>query len=156
MDAGELAYAQLESRLSRSGVKETTLDYAKDFAERRGIAEAFGVKSEIELAPAQKLSQDITSRLGHPGQEQQDRPSERQHVYEERAGDLAGPVGGREDPRQPTYSREAIESLHLDQPPRRPEHAIAPPGHSAGRETSAESREAEAQHVRRPQAQCGP
>jgi len=129
MDAGELAYAQLESRLSRSGVKETTLDYAKDFAERRGIAEAFGVKSEIELAPAQKLSQDITSRLGHPGQEQQDRPSERQHVYEERADDLAGPVGGREDPRQPTYSREAIERLHLDQPPRRPEHAIAPPDH---------------------------
>ncbi|RVG23673.1 Ti-type conjugative transfer relaxase TraA [Sinorhizobium meliloti] len=129
MDAGELAYAQLESRLSRSGVKETTLDYAKDFAERRGIAEAFEVKSEIELAPAQKLSQDITSRLAHPGQEQQDRPSERQRVHEERADDLAGPVGGREDPRQPTYSREAIESLHLDQPPRRPEHAIAPPGH---------------------------
>ncbi|WP_208250705.1 Ti-type conjugative transfer relaxase TraA [Rhizobium sp. T1473] len=130
MDAGELAYAQLESRLSRSGVKETTLDYAKDFAERRGIAEAFGVKSEIELAPAQKLSQDITSRLGHPGQEQQDRPSERQRVHEERADDLAGPVGGREGPRQQaTYSREAIESLPLDQPPRRPEHAIAPPGH---------------------------
>lgn len=48
-DAGELAYAQLESRLSRSGTKETTLDYARDFAERRGIADAFGVKSEIEI-----------------------------------------------------------------------------------------------------------
>lgn len=99
MDAGELAYAQLESRLSRSGVKETTLDYAKDFAERRGIAEAFDVKSEIELAPAKKLSQDITSRLAHPGQEQQDRP-ERQRVHEECADHVAGPVRGREDPRR--------------------------------------------------------
>ncbi len=35
-DAGELAYEQLENRLSRSGVKDTTLDYTKDFAERRG------------------------------------------------------------------------------------------------------------------------
>jgi Ti-type conjugative transfer relaxase TraA len=48
-DAGELAYSQLENRLSRSGVKETTLDYARDFAERRGIAERMGVRSEIEL-----------------------------------------------------------------------------------------------------------
>lgn len=55
-DAGELAYAQLENRLSRSGVKETTLDYAGDFAERqfaerRGIAERMGVRSQIELRP---------------------------------------------------------------------------------------------------------
>jgi hypothetical protein len=48
-DAGELAYSQLESRLSRSGAKETTLDYTRDFAERRGIAERMGVRSEIEI-----------------------------------------------------------------------------------------------------------
>ncbi len=52
--AKDLAYGQLESRLSRSGVKETTLDYAGDiaerqFAERRGIAEDLGVKSEIDV-----------------------------------------------------------------------------------------------------------
>jgi Ti-type conjugative transfer relaxase TraA len=52
-DAGELAYDQLERRLSRSGVKETTLDYTKDFAERRGIAEQMGVRSEIEI-PAER------------------------------------------------------------------------------------------------------
>ncbi|SOC92258.1 plasmid mobilization system relaxase [Rhizobium sp. AN5] len=51
-----LAYQQLTSRLSRSGAKETTLDYVSDFAERRGIAsdpwiaEQLGFKSEIELA----------------------------------------------------------------------------------------------------------
>lgn len=48
-DAGELAYSQLERRLSRSGVKETTLDYTRDFAERRGIAEQMGGRSEIEI-----------------------------------------------------------------------------------------------------------
>jgi Ti-type conjugative transfer relaxase TraA len=52
-DAGELAYSQLENRLSRSGVKESTLDYTRDFAERRGIAERMGVRSEIEI-PAER------------------------------------------------------------------------------------------------------
>jgi hypothetical protein len=39
----------LAVRLGRDGSKETTLDYAQGFAERRGIAERFGVKSEIEV-----------------------------------------------------------------------------------------------------------
>ncbi len=60
-DAGELAYSQLENRLSRSGVKETTLDYTRDFAERqfaerRGIAERMGVRSEIEI-PADRATE---------------------------------------------------------------------------------------------------
>lgn len=50
-DVDELVYDQLEKRLSRSGVKETTLDYTRDFAERRGIAEQIGVSSEIEKQP---------------------------------------------------------------------------------------------------------
>ncbi len=99
VEGGELAYQQLENRLSRSGAKETTLDYIRDFAERRGIAEQFGVKSEIELAPAQKERQELSFPSAHPEREQQDRPSERKHVYEERAGDLAGPVR-LEDPRE--------------------------------------------------------
>ncbi|MET4692152.1 Ti-type conjugative transfer relaxase TraA [Sinorhizobium fredii] len=61
-DAGELAFAQLETRLSRSGMKETTLDYARDFAERRGIADAFGVKSEIEI-PHERKSTAERQRL---------------------------------------------------------------------------------------------
>ena len=52
-DAGDLAYSQLERRLSRSGVKEMTLDYTRDFTERRGIAEQMGVRSEIEI-PAER------------------------------------------------------------------------------------------------------
>ncbi|CUX05031.1 Conjugal transfer protein traA [Agrobacterium fabacearum S56] len=105
-----LAYEQLTSRLSRSGAKETTLDYISDFAERRGIAsdrwivngqgigQEFCVRSEIELASGRDERQEVLSGAAHLQREQQDRPSERQQVYEERAGDLAGPVH-REDPR---------------------------------------------------------
>ncbi|KJF70203.1 BID domain-containing protein, partial [Agrobacterium arsenijevicii] len=105
-----LAYQQLTSRLSRSGAKETTLDYVRDFAERRGIAsdqwiaEQLGVKSEIELASAQDERQEVLSRPAHPVREQQDRPSERQQVYEERAGDLAGPV--RREDRRNEFARK--------------------------------------------------
>ncbi|MBO9109991.1 Ti-type conjugative transfer relaxase TraA [Agrobacterium sp. S2/73] len=105
-----LAYQQLTNRLSRSGAKEATLDYISDFAERRriasdpwivndqGIGQEFGVRSEIELASAKDERQEVLSRAAHLQREQQDRPSEHQQVYEERAGDLAGPVH-REDPR---------------------------------------------------------
>ncbi len=92
-DAGELAYSQLENRLSRSGVKETTLDYTsgfaeRQFAERRGIAETLGVRSEIELAPAEKIGHE-TSLL--PGRSQ-DRPTAEHGVDEERARLRAGPA----------------------------------------------------------------
>lgn len=108
----ELAYQKLSNRLSRSGAKETTLDYVSDFAERRGIAsdqrvtrdksiaEELGVRSAIELASGQNARQEVLSRTAHLQREQQGRPSERQQVYEEPAGDLAGPVR-REDPRNP-------------------------------------------------------
>lgn len=39
----------LSTSMSRSGAKETTLDYARVFAERRGLAEEFGVRSEIAV-----------------------------------------------------------------------------------------------------------
>ncbi|EPR22689.1 conjugal transfer protein TraA [Agrobacterium sp. TS43] len=106
----ELAYQQLENRLSRSGAKETTLDYVRDFAERRGIAEKLGVKSEIELASARDERQEVLSRAAHPVREQQGRPSERQQVYEERVGDLAGPVR-REDRRN-----DLVPDINHDQP----------------------------------------
>ena len=106
----ELAYQKLAGRLSRSGAKETTLDYISDFAERRGITsdswiardrgigKELGVRSEIKFASARDERQEVLSRAAHPVWEQQDPPSERQQVYEERAGDLAGP-GRREDSR---------------------------------------------------------
>ncbi|MGO8740635.1 Ti-type conjugative transfer relaxase TraA [Rhodoblastus sp.] len=47
----------LSARLSRDGAKETTLDYAQGFGERRGIAERLGVRSEIEV-PARNAERD--------------------------------------------------------------------------------------------------
>ncbi|WP_247998059.1 Ti-type conjugative transfer relaxase TraA [Brucella tritici] len=61
-DGDELAYDQLERRLSRSGVKETTLDYTRDFAERRGIAEQMGVRSEIEILAERERIEDRAPR----------------------------------------------------------------------------------------------
>lgn len=41
--------ATLGLSMGRSGAKETTLDYTKTFAERRGLAEEFGIRSEIDI-----------------------------------------------------------------------------------------------------------
>jgi hypothetical protein len=97
-DAGELAYSQLERRLSRSGVKETTLDYTRDFAERRGIAEQMGVRSEIEIpaeriedrAPrsTQKVGADLAQDLR--ADPRADLAGDRQHQAEGRQGEKEG------------------------------------------------------------------
>ena len=113
LDAGGLAYAQLESRLSRSGAKETTLDYARDFAERRGIAEAFGIRSDIELGGAEAprtetpsieaLRQDLAVNLG----------DDQRHEQAERLPDEAPPVE--------TRKRGMFDGLRLGAPPKRAE-----------------------------------
>ncbi len=78
-------FAALQARLGRDGSKEMTLDYGperqapserqastermalKDFAERRGIAEAFGVRSSLEIAleqawaPREEATQALTA-----------------------------------------------------------------------------------------------
>ena len=98
-DAGELAYSQLERRLSRSGVKETTLDYTRDFAERRGIAEQMGIRSEIEI-PAERAghrAERESTAERHPGEREriEDRaPRSSQKVGVDLAQDL------RADPRE--------------------------------------------------------
>ncbi|MBB5278662.1 Ti-type conjugative transfer relaxase TraA [Rhizobium rosettiformans] len=107
---GELAYRQLEARLSRSGAKETTLDYVRDFAERRGIAERFGVNSEIVIGRKQS-SLDHDKGIGHEKKAQpkvgQDRLVAEQNFDEERTpidarpadtGDLTWDLGN--DPQQ--------------------------------------------------------
>ncbi|MFG1466457.1 Ti-type conjugative transfer relaxase TraA [Xanthobacter sp. DSM 24535] len=85
-DAGELAYSQLERRLSRSGVKETTLDYSRDFAERRGIAEQMGVRSEIEI-PAERIEDRAQDLRADP---REDLAADRQHQVEGRKGEKEG------------------------------------------------------------------
>lgn len=46
----------LGASMGRSGAKETTLDYTITFAERRGIAETFGLQSEIAIAPSHEAA----------------------------------------------------------------------------------------------------
>ena len=93
-DAGELAYSQLERRLSRSGVKETTLDYTRDFAERRGIAEQMGVRSEIEISAERaglRAERESTAEGRHPAEREriEDRaPRSSQKVRADLAQDL--------------------------------------------------------------------
>jgi Ti-type conjugative transfer relaxase TraA len=98
-DAGELAYDQLEKRLSRSGAKETTLDYTRAFAERRGIAEQMGVRSEIEV-PAERAGlradREPTAE-GHPAE--RERIEDRAPRSSQKAGvELAQDLGA--DPRE--------------------------------------------------------
>lgn len=45
----EAVYGALEARLTRSGAKETVLDYAPAFAARRGLAERLGIRSGIAI-----------------------------------------------------------------------------------------------------------
>ncbi|NTG38708.1 Ti-type conjugative transfer relaxase TraA [Agrobacterium rhizogenes] len=106
VEGGELAYRQLESRLSRSGAKETTLDYVRDFAERRGIAERFGVSSEIEVDRAAMQRQDQRSLAAHLAREHQDRLATETGVHDERLRLQAGPGRGREDPTQDNPGRD--------------------------------------------------
>lgn len=53
LDAEALAWRGLGERLSRSGVKETTLDYAREFGARRGIEPEPGVEATHHAAVGQ-------------------------------------------------------------------------------------------------------
>lgn len=93
----------LSSRLSRAGVKETTLDYTSDFAERqfaerRGIAERMGVRSEIEIPRDRE----------HTRTERQTRQP---RMEAEKGGEDLAPDHG--DDRRQGQRRSRFESLKL-------------------------------------------
>ncbi|KAB2788625.1 Ti-type conjugative transfer relaxase TraA [Brucella anthropi] len=141
-DAGELAYDQLERRLSRSGVKETTLDYTRDFAERRGIAEQMGVRSEIEIPAeraelraqreptaedhalerrsSQKLGADLAQDLHADPREdlaadrQQQRRSAAERPEQDRAGEDGPPIDQNEPQQAEKQRRGMFAGLKLN------------------------------------------
>jgi Ti-type conjugative transfer relaxase TraA len=81
--------AALSARLSRDGSKETTLDYAQGFSERRGIAERLGVRSEIEArgqveSPARERSADRRDERGQAQGREGERPDPAQAQAAER------------------------------------------------------------------------
>lgn len=53
----------LSASMGRSGAKETTLDYTRAFAERRGLAEEFGVRSEIALSLPSGRAEELPTAL---------------------------------------------------------------------------------------------
>jgi Ti-type conjugative transfer relaxase TraA len=61
----ETVYGALEARLSRSGAKETVLDYALAFAARRGLAERLGLRSGIVLAAGPVPKNPATGEPSH-------------------------------------------------------------------------------------------
>jgi len=109
-DVAELAYDQLESRLSRSGAKETTLDYARDFAERRGIAEAIGVRSEIDLGDAAIKGHEAPSLAGSTAGAVQDRSHSERSAYEERTPSQADPERMERAPRRGMFDGLKLKS----------------------------------------------
>ncbi|WP_137392468.1 Ti-type conjugative transfer relaxase TraA [Rhodoligotrophos defluvii] len=108
-DAGELAYAQLENRLSRSGVKETTLDYTRDFAERRGIAERMDVRSEIEIPAERERIEDRAPRSS-----QKVRADLAQDLRADPREDLAGENGPQVDQQAERQRRGMFAGLKLN------------------------------------------
>jgi Ti-type conjugative transfer relaxase TraA len=132
----------LSATLSRSGAKETTLDYEKDFAERRGIAEQLGVNSEIALEKASERALDRASQLNRPAGNTQSRPVDRP-AYEEQG---EKPAGSERDTataadRQPAPRRSAFAGLKLGRAadaPKPQEHA--PKGEERSLEAEASKR----------------
>ncbi|EHS51618.1 Ti-type conjugative transfer relaxase TraA [Rhizobium sp. PDO1-076] len=111
--AEDLAFKGLEERLSRSGVKETTLDYVSDFAERRGMAEHFGIVSEIDLDPAGRREHESRSLAVPSAREVQDRSISERSAYEERTPSRADPDPNNAADRQQSPRRSPFEGLKL-------------------------------------------
>ncbi|ODT09935.1 MAG: Ti-type conjugative transfer relaxase TraA [Kaistia sp. SCN 65-12] len=87
----------LAARLGRDGSKETTLDYAQGFAERRGIAERFGVKSDIEVERGgEGKGQRSGDEKQRGGLAQDSRAEDRTADRRGDGGQAKGRVAGRE------------------------------------------------------------
>ncbi|WP_455273806.1 Ti-type conjugative transfer relaxase TraA [Rhizobium herbae] len=59
----------LSASMSRSGAKETTLDYTRAFAERRGLAEEFGIRGEIAVGLSSGRAEDRAAAHDSAGEE---------------------------------------------------------------------------------------
>ncbi|MGV1873836.1 Ti-type conjugative transfer relaxase TraA [Agrobacterium rosae] len=86
----------LSESMSRSGAKETTLDYIKLFAERRGLTSKLNETDAIKLEVKKAIAHDVQHPAGQPVGQEQDRPFDRGQAYEEPVHDLAGPARKRQ------------------------------------------------------------
>ncbi|MBN7806496.1 Ti-type conjugative transfer relaxase TraA [Agrobacterium rosae] len=86
----------LSDSMSRSGAKETTLDYVKVFAKRRGLISKLNETDAIKLEVKKAIAHDVQHPAGQPVGQEQDRPHDRGQAYEEPVHDLAGPARKRQ------------------------------------------------------------
>lgn len=70
----------LSARLGRAGRKETTLDYARSFGERRGVAGHLGIDSRIEV-PRDRQDRAADRRQQGPGAENTATPLPRRGLF---------------------------------------------------------------------------
>lgn len=99
--------------MSRSGVKETTLDYQHVFAERRGLVPARALP--IDLANPLAAAQGSASHVTSIAREEQDRPHDRRQAYEEPI-DLVGPALNTVDAAHGLEHVQADQGARLVQP----------------------------------------
>lgn len=123
----------LSATLSRAGLKETTLDYTRAYAERRGIAEELGIKSEIEIPQArqQVRQREVSSHaiemvpahfgggLGRQGRDQAHEPVSSRKLgrseVENKTDDLPSHGGG--DRQEASQRRGKFAGLRLSRGP---------------------------------------
>ncbi|POO48563.1 Ti-type conjugative transfer relaxase TraA, partial [Agrobacterium rosae] len=86
----------LSDSMSRSGAKETTLDYVKVFAERRGLTSKLKETDAIKLELQKAIAHDVQHPAGQAVGQEQDRPFDRGQAYEEPVNDVAGPARKRQ------------------------------------------------------------
>jgi Ti-type conjugative transfer relaxase TraA len=109
----------LSASMGRSGAKETTLDYAQAFAERRGLAQEFGVLSEIGIScMSERVKNRPAAHFGASG-ERVRAPADRQPPTAVGAGQSGqGIDGGPEkvEPLIPAITRysQSVEQVARD------------------------------------------
>ncbi|WP_284760326.1 Ti-type conjugative transfer relaxase TraA [Agrobacterium sp. fls2-241-TYG-188a] len=83
---------EVVASMSRSGAKETTLDYTNVFAERRGLTLKVNDTDQMKLEVTTTVAHAVQHLTGRPVGQTQDRPHDRRQADEEPALDLAGPA----------------------------------------------------------------
>lgn len=112
---------QLYTRLGRSGLKENSLAYLQDFAARRGLAEHFGIRSEIDVSEPLRQSAAIqgiplSDHASLPGQERQSRLTafgERVFAFAHAATDLVREAFPQVRPLDLSWRVEPIPPAHV-------------------------------------------
>ncbi|PPJ46400.1 Ti-type conjugative transfer relaxase TraA [Rhizobium sp. KAs_5_22] len=106
----------LSASMGRSGAKETTLDYTRAFAERRGLAQEFGVLSEIGISCKSDRTDDRPPAHFGAWDERVRAPTDRQSPTTLGAGQSGQGIGGGPEKIEPlipaiTHYSRSVEDV---------------------------------------------